>query len=124
MQLYSAELVDTPTFQSHALLQLDTPTPVTLAPYSDQDGVWLGAGHTHWLLTVRGDDVAVSELGGVPLVGHCDVTGSADGQVWDVRLEATGSELTIAYHSNGERKVGGVYTMGVARGRPILVSEH
>lgn len=127
MQLYSAELTATPTFQSfplRSLLQGEVATEVVLAPSIDQNGVWLGAGRTHWLLSQQGGDVSVSaELGGVPIMGNLDATSSEDGEALDVRLGGgAAGVLTIAHHRNGEKKVGGVYTMNVDRGNPVLVS--
>lgn len=125
MRLYSAELTDAPTFQSfplQSLIQADISAQIVLVP-SDQDGVWLGDGHTHWLLTVQGGDVSVSsELGGVPVVGNCDATSNQDGVESDVRIEGGLDALIIAHHKNGEREVGGVYTLSVDRGYPLLVS--
>lgn len=56
------------------------------------------------------------------MVGYCDATSSVDGVEWDIRIEEVPDALTIAYHRNGEREVGGVYTLGVDRGNPLLVS--
>lgn len=121
--LYYTELSPATSFQAsslHALLQAEIPAPLVLAPSVNQAGVWLGAGHTHWLLTVQGGNVALqSELRGVPLVGHSAVGSDVE---WDVRIEAGTRELTVAYHRSGERGVGGAYTMNVDRGLPVMVS--
>ena len=127
MQLYSAELTATPIFQSfplRSLLRVEVATQVVLVPSTYQNGMWLRAGRTHWLLTQQGADVSVSsELGGVPMVGHLDATSSEEGEALDVRLRGVAADtLTITHHRNGERKVGGVYTMRADRGNPVLVS--
>jgi hypothetical protein len=129
-QLYSAELMATPTFQSislQTLLQASISTQMVLAPSADQQEVWLGHGHTYWLLTMQGGEVSTSsQLDGVPLVGSCDVTSTQDGQECDVRVErrpdTPTDTLSVSYQVNGKVTVAKPYTFDVDRGTPIMVS--
>lgn len=89
-------------------------------PAQDQNEVWLRSGHTHWLLHLQGDDLtSADEMVGVVLVDG----GVREGKVWsDVRLEAAPTDtLTITHHQAGGRKVGVVYSLDAARGKPVRV---
>ena len=129
MLLYSA-LLDTPTpslrpHPLHALLPPDTPTPITLAPAASSEGVWLRAGHRHWLASLVGSELSVTSSieVGVAMVGMCDVGGSGDVETWDVRLEQeeTNHFQLAYYRGDGGKKVGGAYFVDEDRGRPVQV---
>lgn len=122
--LHTSLLTDTPTLQSfplHTLLPSLTPGTLLLLPAQDENEVWLRSDHTHWLLSLQGDDLtSADETVGVVLVDES----VREGEVWsDVRLEAPPTDtLTITHQQAGGRKVGVVYNLDVARGKPVRVS--
>ena len=123
MELHSAVLEDTPSFQHHSLRSiLQAGVPVSLLPSPAADKVWLASGSTQKLLVLKGWDITVErELVGVVMLGHCDASSSADGEEWEVSVEAAQSKLSLTYRREGESKEGGVYAMDVERGKPVQV---
>lgn len=126
LELYSAVVEDTPSFQHHSLRSiLPEGVPVSLLPSPAADKVWLRSGHTHKLLVLKGWDIVVErELVGVVMLGRCDASSSADGEEWEVSVEAVQSKLSLTYRREGESKEsgveGGAYAMGFEeRGKPV-----
>ena len=118
--LTGAPTLDLQSFPLHTLLPPLTPTTLLLVPAQDPNEVWLRSDHTHWLLRLQDDDLtSVDEMVGVVLVDG-DVR---EGKVWsDVRLEAAPTDaLTVTHRRAGVRKVGVVYSLDVARGKPVRV---